>query len=59
MQLPDQVDQVFDASTQPVQFPNNQGVLFAQYFQDFGQPGSLRAAAADLIVEDLLAARFG
>jgi hypothetical protein len=33
MEFADQVDEIFDASAQPVEFPNHEGIAFSQHSQ--------------------------
>ena len=58
MKLADQIDKMFDAAAEPVEFPDDKRVAFAEGFLRLGQPGPLRAAAADLVFEELLATGF-
>jgi hypothetical protein len=48
-----QVNEVLDAAAQPIQFPDDQRVTFAQGFLRFGETGPLGSAAADFVLEDL------
>ena len=59
MKLAYQVYEMLDATAEPIEFPDNQRVALTQCFLGFGQAGPLGPAAADLVLEDLFAARFG
>ncbi len=57
--LHDQVHKVLDAATEPVEFPNDKRVAFAEDIPGLSQSGALGPAAADLVLKDFLAASFG
>lgn len=59
VQLANQINQVLDTAAKPIQLPNNERIVFTQQFQCLGQSRSLSAAAADFVVENLLATRLG
>jgi hypothetical protein len=49
----DQVYKVLNAAAQPIQFPDDQRVSFAQGLLRLGQTWPLGPAAADLVFKDL------
>ena len=59
VQLAYQIDQVLDTAAKAIQFPDDKRVAVTQHFERFVESGPLGATAADLVVEDPLAACLG
>lgn len=59
LQLANHIDQVLDAAVRSLRFPHDRGIACAQHLPHIGQSGPLIAAAANLVVENLLAACLG
>jgi hypothetical protein len=56
LKLPDEVDQMFDAATEPVQFSDHKGVSSTESVTSLGETGALGSAPAHPVFEDLLTA---
>lgn len=59
MQFTNQIDQILDAASQAIQFPNHERVALAQHFQCLGESWTLGSTATDLVVVNLFTARLG
>jgi hypothetical protein len=59
MQVGYKINQILYAAAKPVQLPNDKSIPLAETLHNLCQSGPFGAAAADLVVEDLLTARFG
>jgi hypothetical protein len=55
-QIPDQIYQLFQASSEPVQLPDDLGITCAELLQGLAQTWSIRLAAAGHILENFFVA---
>ncbi len=52
LELTDEIDEVFDGTAEPVEFPYDEGVSFAERVECFGESGAFEAVPGDFVVED-------
>ena len=53
VQFADQIDQLLDAATQAIQFPNHQGIAIAKNFLRLTQARTVGPRTAYLVLKDL------
>jgi hypothetical protein len=54
----DQIHQSFHPAPEPIQFPDHEGIGFAQLGQRFFQPGAFDLRAGEFVGENALASCF-